>query len=42
MVRRAHVGAELLPRFGWKWLDVVSKYIETQDVHHAKNASYRP
>jgi len=24
---------------GW---DVVSKYIETQDVHHAKNASYRP
>jgi len=22
---------------GW---DVVSKYIETQDVHHAKNASY--
>ena len=24
---------------GW---DVVSKYIETQDVHHARNASYRP
>jgi putative transposase len=24
---------------GW---DVVSKYIETQDVHHAKNAGYRP
>ena len=24
---------------GW---DVVSIYIETQDVHHAKNASYRP
>ncbi|CAG0979110.1 hypothetical protein METP1_01670 [Methanosarcinales archaeon] len=24
---------------GW---DVVSRYIETQDVHHAKNASYRP
>ncbi|HLB71877.1 MAG: IS200/IS605 family transposase [Candidatus Methanoperedens sp.] len=24
---------------GW---DVVSKYIETQDVHHAKNVSYRP
>ncbi len=24
---------------GW---DVVSKYIEAQDVHHAKNASYRP
>jgi len=24
---------------GW---NVVSKYIETQDVHHAKNASYRP
>jgi putative transposase len=24
---------------GW---DVVSKYIETQDVHHAKYASYRP
>lgn len=23
-------------------LDVVSRYIETQDVHHAKNASYRP
>ncbi|MDP2840714.1 MAG: hypothetical protein Q8O17_00335 [Candidatus Methanoperedens sp.] len=24
---------------GW---DVVSKYIETQDGHHSKNASYRP
>jgi putative transposase len=24
---------------GW---DVVSRYIETQDVHHAKNASYMP
>jgi hypothetical protein len=24
---------------GW---DVVSKYIETQDVYHAKNASYMP
>lgn len=24
---------------GW---DVVSKYIETPDLHHAKNASYRP
>ncbi len=24
---------------GW---DVVSKYIETQDVHHAKNDSYMP
>jgi putative transposase len=24
---------------GW---EVVSKYIETQDVHHAKNAIYRP
>ncbi|MFH0903717.1 MAG: IS200/IS605 family transposase [Methanobacteriota archaeon] len=24
---------------GW---DVVSRYIDTQDVHHAKNASYRP
>jgi hypothetical protein len=23
-------------------VDVVSKYIETQDVDHAKNASYRP
>ncbi len=24
---------------GW---EVVSKYIETQDLHHAKNAIYRP
>jgi putative transposase len=24
---------------GW---DVVCRYIDTQDVHHAKNASYRP
>lgn len=24
---------------GW---DVVSKYIETQDVHHDRNAGYRP
>ncbi|SNQ60638.1 IS200/IS605 family transposase [Candidatus Methanoperedens nitratireducens] len=24
---------------GW---EVVSKYIETQDIHHAKNAIYRP
>jgi len=34
-------GMEYHGSFGNGW-DVVSKYIEIQDVHHAKNASYRP